>query len=78
MDFYVAIYKGEVIVRVDTVDDLIKHTMNATSSIKHAPYPCMVSNNMEACMAYVHINYEETEANNFKYGYDGINNIYIK
>tara|TARA_R110002126_G_scaffold108262_2_gene244146 strand:- start:1200 stop:1439 length:240 start_codon:yes stop_codon:yes gene_type:complete len=75
--FYIAIYKGEIIVRVDNVDDLIKHTMNATSSIKHAPYPCMVSNDMEASMAYVHINYEEDETNNYKYGFDGIKNKYI-
>jgi hypothetical protein len=74
--FYIAIYKGEVIVRVDTVGDLIKHTMNATSSIKHAPYPCMVSNDMEASMEYTHINYEEDETNNRKYGFNGSKNKY--
>jgi hypothetical protein len=75
--FYIVIFKGEVVARVDDVDKLIKATMDYTSNLRHAPYPCMVSNDMEASIAYVHINYEEDETNNKKYGFDGINNIYI-
>ncbi len=74
--FYLSIYKGEVVARVDDVDKLIKATMDYTSKLPHAPYPCMVSNDMEACTAYVHINYEEDETNNKKYGFKGIDNKY--
>jgi len=74
--FYISIYKGEVIARVDTVDKLIKATMDYTSKLPHAPYPCMVSNDMQASMEYPHINYEEDETNNSKYGFNGSENTY--
>lgn len=74
--FYISIYKGEVVARVDSVNKLIKATMDYTSKLPHAPYPCMVSNDMNASIEYPHINYEENEDNNNKYGFKGSENIY--
>ena len=74
--FYISIYKGEVIARVNTVSELVKVTMDYTSKLPHAPYPCMVSNDMQASVENVHINYEENETNNSKYGFKGSENTY--
>lgn len=74
--FYIAVYKGEVITRQDSVDNLIKATMDYTSKLPHAPYPCMITNDIQASSEYPHINYEENEDNNSKYGFKGINNQY--
>jgi len=36
----------------------------------------MVSNDIQASMEYPHINYEEDETNNSKYGFKGSKNTY--
>lgn len=71
-NFYIAIYKGEVVLRKNTAKDLIYATSRwASENCVHAPTPCMVSNDIEACSEWTHINYEETEDNNSTYGFKG-------
>ena len=72
--FYIGIFKGEVKVRAHTADELVSKSSAFDSLRPHAPYICMVSNDMAACQTYTHINYEEDESNNSKYGFHGIHN----
>lgn len=74
--FYINVYKGKVVSRVESVDKLIKANMDYNGKLPHAPYACMISNDIQSCSENVHINYEENEDNNSKYGFNGIDNQY--